>query len=235
MDRIEAAGHPVIRLRVHDLFDLGGQFFLWEMATAIAGHQLRINPFDQPNVEAAKVLARELIGTFNAEGGLPEQQPTLSDDNLEVYGDGGAADLRGTLTSFLEGTPLSSYIALLAYVQPTSENFEQIQKWRHQLRSRTRLATTVGFGPRYLHSTGQLHKGDAGNGTFIQITGEDARDANIPDEAGSAESSLSFSTLKAAQAMGDRKALEEAGRRVIRLHIKGNLHEGLARLTELLD
>ncbi len=235
VEKLELAGHPVIRIRIHDLFDLGGQYFLWEMATAVAGHRLGINPFDQPNVEAAKVLARELIEAFAAEGGLPAQQPALVDSNLELYGDVSADNLRGALSAFLDEAQPNSYVALQAYLQPSGEVSESLQEIRASLRVRTRLATTLGFGPRYLHSTGQLHKGDAGAGLFIQITADDERDAKIPDEAGSPEGSLSFGTLKAAQAMGDRKALEGAGRRVVRLHIKGDIREGLTRVVEALD
>ncbi len=230
VDKLEAAGHPVIRIRIHDAYDLGGQYFLWEMATAVAGHRLEINPFDQPNVEAAKVLARDLVQAYAAEGKLPEQSPTLVDGNLELYGADNDGDFESALTAFLGGSQPNSYIVLQAYLQPTSETSEKLHAIRTALRARTRLATTSGFGPRYLHSTGQLHKGDAGTGSFIQITVDDAHDVDIPDEAGSAESSMSFGTLKAAQAMGDKKALEEAGRRVLRIHIKGDVHKGLARI-----
>ena len=229
---LQAAGHPIIRIRIHDSYDLGGQYFLWEMATAIAGHRLGINPFDQPNVESAKILTRELVAAFATEGGLPEQRPGLVDGDLELYGDISANDLGGAVTSYLKEAAPRSYIALQAYLQPSRELLETLQELRTSLRARTRLATTLGFGPRYLHSTGQLHKGDAGAGSSIQITTEDGRDAEIPDEAGSSESSLSFGNLKAAQAMGDRKALEAGGRRVLRLHIKGDLQEGLARVID---
>jgi len=230
IDALQAAGHPVIRIRIHDSYDLGGQYFLWEMATAIAGHRLGINPFDQPNVESAKVLTRELVEGFAEQGGLPKQPPALVDGNLELYGDISADDLSVALTSYLGEAAPESYLALQAYLQPGRELLEKLQELRISLRARTHLATTLGYGPRYLHSTGQLHKGDAGAGSFIQITAEDERDVEIPDEAGSTDGSLSFGTLKAAQAMGDRKALEVGGRRVLRIHIKGDLHEGLTRI-----
>ena len=235
VDELEAAGHPVIRIRIHDTYDLGGQFFLWEMATAVAGYRLGINPFDQPNVEAAKVLARELVQAYTAEGKLPEQHPVLVDKKLELYGDVSGEYLTDALAAFLDGAQPKSYIVLQAYIQPTQETSEQLHTIRTALRARTQLATTSGFGPRYLHSTGQLHKGDAGTGSFIQITVDDERDVEIPDEAGSQESSMSFGTLKAAQALGDKKALEEAGRRVFRIHIKGNTRKGLARILGAVD
>ncbi len=230
IDRLEEAGHPIIRVRIHDSYDLGGQFFLWEMATAIAGHRLGINPFDQPNVEAAKVLARELVEAYTAEGKLPEQQPVLVDKKLALYGDVSGKNLRDALSGFLSEAQPNSYLTLQAYLQPLPKTFQNLHSIRTSLRARTRLAITSGFGPRYLHSTGQLHKGDAGLGSFIQITADDTKDAEIPDEVGSTDSSMSFGTLKAAQAMGDQKALQEAGRRVLRIHIKGDVHKGLARI-----
>ena len=235
VDALEAAGHPVIRIRIHDTYDLGGQYFLWEMATAVAGYRLGINPFDQPNVEAAKMLARELVQAYAVEGKLPEQHPVLVDKKLKLYGDVGGEKLNDALAAFLDGAQPDSYIVLQAYLQPTQKASERLRSIRTALRARTQLAVTSGFGPRYLHSTGQLHKGDAGNGSFIQITVDDERDVGIPDEAGSEESSMSFGTLKAAQAMGDQKALEEGGRRVLRIHIKGDAHKGLARILGAVD
>ena len=232
VDELEATGHPVIRIRIHDAYDLGGQYFLWEMATAVAGYRLGINPFDQPNVEAAKVLARELVQTYTAEGKLPKQHPVLVDKKLELYGDVSGENVNDALAAFLDGAHRESYIVLQAYLQPTQKASEQLHAIRTALRARTQLAITSGFGPRYLHSTGQLHKGDAGTGSFIQITVDDERDVAIPDEAGSEESSMSFGTLKAAQALGDKKALEEAGRRVFRIHIKGDVRKGLARILK---
>ena len=235
VDELEAAGHPVIRIRIHDAYDLGGQYFLWEMATAVAGYRLGINPFDQPNVEAAKVLAGELVQTYAAEGKLPEQHPVLVDKKLELYGDVSGENLNDALATFLDGAQPETYIVLQAFLQPTEKASEQLHAIRTALRARTQLAITSGFGPRYLHSTGQLHKGDAGTGSFIQITVDDERDIAIPDEAGSEESSMSFGTLKTAQAMGDKKALEEEGRRVFRIHIKGDVRKGLARILGAID
>jgi len=202
---LEEAGYPVVRLRLHDRYDLGEQFFLWEMATAVAGHRLGINPFDQPNVESAKVRAREMVAAYQETGALPADEP---------------APLAGeALRAFLAQAQAGDYIALQAYVAPTAETDAALQSLRVWLRDRYRLATTVGYGPRFLHSTGQLHKGDAGNGLFIQFTADAPRDAPIPDEAGSSESSITFGVLKMAQALGDKQALLDAGRRVIRFHL----------------
>jgi transaldolase/glucose-6-phosphate isomerase len=220
LDTLEAAGHPVVRLNLRDRYDLGGQFFLWEMATAVAGHRLGINPFDQPNVEAAKVLARRMVAEYTEKGTLPSgESAPLSPEALK---------------EFLAQAQPSDYIALQAYLRPTAETDTALLRLRTRLRDRLRLATTVGYGPRFLHSTGQLHKGDAGRGLFIQFTADDPRDAPIPDEAGSPESSITFGVLKAAQALGDRQALLDAGRRVIRFHLRDDVVGGLKRLMEAL-
>lgn len=217
LQALAAAGHPVVRLALRDLYDLGGQFFLWEFATAVVGHLLGINPFDQPNVEAAKALARQMVADYKETGALPavESAPLA------------AAVLDGFLA---QGRP-GDYIALQAYLQPTPETDVALAMLRLRLRARYRLATTVGYGPRFLHSTGQLHKGDAGNGLFVQFTADDAQDVPIPDEAAVTQSSITFGVLKAAQALGDRQALLDAGRRVIRFHLGSDAVMGLERLA----
>ena len=215
---LEAAGHPVVRLNLHDRYDLGAQFFLWEIATAVAGHRLGINPFDQPDVEAAKVLARRMVAEYTEKGTLPagESAPLTAE----------------ALHGFLAQAQPGSYITLQAYVQPTAEADVALAALRVRLRDRFQLATTVGYGPRFLHSTGQLHKGDAGRGLFIQLTADSPRDVPIPDEAGSPDSSISFGVLKLAQALGDRQALLDAGRRVIRFHLGEDVVDGLKHLLE---
>ena len=217
---LEDAGHPVVRIHVDDIYDLGGQFFLWEMATAVAGSRMGINPFDQPNVEASKVLARGMVGEYTEKGTLPpgESAPLTAE----------------VLKTFLNQSRPGDYIALQVYVQPTSETYEALQKFRRVLRDRYKLATAVGFGPRFLHSTGQLHKGDGGHGLFIQFTADDLRDIPIPDKAGSPGSSMTFGVLKAAQALGDRQALVQAGRRVITFHLGNDVMGGLKHVTDLL-
>jgi len=229
---LEDADHPIVHVRLNDLYDLGGQFFLWEMATAIAGARLGIHPFNQPNVEAAKVLAREMVAAYQEEGKLPELSPTLKKDGITVYGDATADTPGEALTTFLKAAQPGAYIALQAYVQPTAETDAALGALRTQLRDRTRLAVTLGYGPRFLHSTGQLHKGDAGKGLFIQFTADDPHDVAIPDRAGASDSSITFGTLKAAQALGDRQALLDAGRRVIRFHLGTDAVGGLRKLHE---
>ncbi|MFQ5945304.1 MAG: bifunctional transaldolase/phosoglucose isomerase [Anaerolineae bacterium] len=235
LEALEGAGHPVVRLQLHDRYDLGGQFFQWEMATAVAGHRIGINPFDQPNVEAAKTLARKMVVEYQEEGSLPEEAPALSGQGVEVYGEVEAGNPTEALTKFLEPPSPGRYVALQAYLTPTDEITTELQRLRLRIRDRTRLATTMGFGPRYLHSTGQLHKGDAGKGLFVQFTAEDPEDLPIPDQAGSSSSSMGFGVLKAAQAMGDRRALLGGGRQVLRLHLGADPIAGLIRLTKGLS
>ena len=211
-----AAGHPLVRLDLDDVYDVGGQFMLWEMATAIAGYRLGINPFDQPNVEAAKILSRQMVAAYAAHGALPvnESAPLSAD----------------TLSTFLAQAQFGDYITVQAYVQPTAETDAALLALRTRLRDTTRMATTVGYGPRFLHSTGQLHKGDAGNGLFIQLTADAARDAAIPDEASETASSMTFGVLKMAQAMGDKEALQNSGRHAIRLHLGQDAVKALVEL-----
>jgi glucose-6-phosphate isomerase/CheY-like chemotaxis protein len=374
---LEAGRQPVVRLHLRDLYNLGGQMFLWELATAVAGYHLGINPFDQPNVESAKVQARRMIAEYKEKGTLPALAPALTGDGMTVYGGvqltvpdeplvvplgrlqagqkvvaiedepemiglltrileqkgfelvgavggrrgletirrekpdlvlldlmmpdmdgweiyqqmksdeelkdipvivvtakarsidkvfglhiaepvrapGGFLDrikwLMGSastkagpqreiavrspgeaLIAFLSQGQLGDYIALQAYVQPTPETDTALADLRKRLRDRFRLATTVGYGPRFLHSTGQLHKGDAGHGLFVQFTADPSENAPIPDEAGAPESSLTFGVLIAAQALGDRQALLDNGRRVIRFHLGNDVVGGLRRLLE---
>jgi len=213
---LAAAGHPVIVFNLKDLYDIGGQFFLWEMATAVAGHHLAINPFDQPNVESAKVRAREMVAAYLERGALPE---------------GRFAPLEArALDEFLADARPGDYIALQAYTPPTPEMDAALHNLRVQLRARTKLAVTVGYGPRFLHSTGQLHKGDAGNGLFIQFVSDAAHDVAIPDRAGAPEAGMTFDVLKKAQALGDAQALRDAKRRLIRFHLGANPAADLQKL-----
>ncbi len=228
---LETAGHPVVQMILKDLYDIGGQFFLWEMATAIAGARLNIQPFDQPNVESAKILARDMVVAYQAEGKLPELTPTLQENGTQVYGDIQANTSAEALQTFLAKAQTGAYISLQAYVQPTAETDVALSALRTTLRDQTKLATTLGYGPRFLHSTGQLHKGDGGQGLFIQITADDVQDSAIPDEAGAPESGMSFGVLKAAQALGDRQALLDHGRQVLRFHFGGDVVEGLKSIS----
>ncbi|RME60552.1 MAG: bifunctional transaldolase/phosoglucose isomerase [Caldilineae bacterium] len=226
------AGHPVVQVCFRDVYDLGEQFFLWEFATAVAGARLGINPFDQPNVESAKVQARRMMAQYQDTGQLPELTPALQEGDAAVYGEINADSVPGALMAFLEQTRPGDYVALQAYIQPTQETEGVLRTLQAAIRDRFRAATTLGYGPRFLHSTGQLHKGDGGNGLFVQFVDRPRTDRPIPDEAGKDLSSMPFSVLIQAQSLGDRQALLDAGRRVLRIDLGGDPVGQLKRLTD---
>ncbi len=228
LSRLQQAGFPAIQVRLRNVYDLGEQFFLWQIATATSGHILGINPFDQPNVESAKKLARQMVAEYTARGTLPtDQAAPLTAQTLHEF-----------LAHAHPGDPITgagrSYIALQAFVQPTAETDAALLALRTRLRDKSKLATTVGYGPRFLHSTGQLHKGDAGHGLYIQFTADDAQDLPIPDRAGAPASSISFGVLKMAQALGDKQALSNVNRQVIRFHLGKDTAGGLRQLLKTL-
>ncbi len=229
------AGHPVVKINLQDIYDLGGEFFRWEMATAIAGVRLGINPFDQPNVESAKISARQILSTYQKEGKLPELSPAFTSKGIAVYTDQAVDTLKKALWHFLSQARTGrqrGYVALQAYLKPSPETDNALRRLRTTIQTQLKLATTVGYGPRFLHSTGQLHKGDGGQGLFIQFTDDISMDTPIPRVAGEKGSSITFGTLKLAQALGDREALLNAGRKVIRFHFGTDANKGLLRLIE---
>jgi transaldolase / glucose-6-phosphate isomerase len=232
--RLELAGQPVVRLEIEDLYDLGGQFLLWELATAVAGYRLAINPFDQPNVESAKVQARKMVAAYQEQGKLPTLTPVLQTEDILVFGEVRGDTLADIWSRFLAQAAPGAYITLQAYIPPSLASDASLLALRSELRQRTRLAVTSGYGPRFLHSTGQLHKGDAGRGLFVQITADPAQDAPIPEAAGQPGSSISFGVLEQAQALGDRQALLENGRKLIRFQLTQDVQVGLARLLYAL-
>lgn len=218
------AGQPFFFIFLEDHYDLGGQFFLWELATAIAGQRMQINPFDQPNVEAAKVLARQLVTAYQDDGVLSDESPSHLDSKaLNVFLD------RANLEDPQSGKP-RGYLSVQAYIKKSDSVANKLEQLRILIREQTQMATTDGYGPRYLHSTGQLHKGDAGNGLFIQLTSVDDRDVAIPDEAGKPDSTITFGLLKSAQIMGDRQALLQAGRKVIWFDLGSDVAAGFDKL-----
>lgn len=231
--RLEKAGQPVVRLHLHDIYELGRQFFIWEMAVAITGYILGINPFDQPNVESAKALARKLVSDFTSSGSLHVKEPDLFAGDVLVYGNIHGGSLNEILREFFTQANSGAYVAIQAYLEASHATDKVLLEMRRRIRDRYKLATTLGYGPRYLHSTGQLHKGDAGYGLFIQITAGDSEDMGIPDDMGSPASSITFSLLKQAEALGDNQALVEAGRRIVRFHLV-NIPNGLNKLSEAL-
>jgi transaldolase/glucose-6-phosphate isomerase len=231
---LEAAGHPVIHRTLADLYDLGEEFFLWEMATAFAGWRLGINPFDQPNVQESKDATKELLEKFTAEGKLVDQPVLVADGTLTIYTDEAEraelsdASTLDALRSHLSRVKQGDYIAMLDYIEETPEHDALIQAIRTRLRDATRCATTTGYGPRFLHSTGQLHKGGSDAGVFIQVTAPDHVDLPIPGRP------YTFGTLKQAQALGDFRSLSSRGRRAIRVDLGPDQLAGLKRLQELI-
>ncbi|MDP2182099.1 MAG: glucose-6-phosphate isomerase [Actinomycetota bacterium] len=229
LDALAAAGHPVLQFGLADVYDLGAQMFLWEMAIAVAGHVMGIHPFNQPDVEAAKILARGAIERYKDEGSLPGETPSGASGNVDIFG-GSADDPAQALAGLLASARTGDYVAIQAYVRATPETDAALRVLRLRIRNETRLATTLGYGPRFLHSTGQLHKGDAGGGLFVQITSEPTADIAIPDEPGSPTSSLSFGVLTAAEAGGDRQVLRDRARRIVGFHVRCDVCQTVERL-----
>ena len=227
------ADHPVITIKINDDYDLGAQMFIWEMATAVAAHFMDVNPFDQPDVEATKKHTRAMIAKYSEKKKMPEQKPALATAQGEIFGHINGATFAEALTNFLKQTSVGDYVCLQIYLSPSPEIDAAITLLRKALLKKYSLPITFGYGPRYLHSTGQLHKGDSGNGLFIQLTQDNSLDVDIPDEIGKEKSSLTFGALKTAQAQGDRQALKDAGRRVIRFHFRTNPAADLKTLAEL--
>ncbi len=215
---LEKAGHPVVRIRLRSPYDLARQYFLWMFATAVASQRISIQPFDQPNVESAKVGARAMIDAYANTGQLPVLASVSPSE----------ADIDALVANNNAG----DYISIQAYIHPTPAAETALQALRLRLRDQYKLATTIGYGPRFLHSTGQLHKGDAGNGIFIQIVSQQATDLAIPDNAGEAASAMGFDTLKNAQALGDAQALIDNNRRLLRINVGADVAAGLAALTK---
>lgn len=222
LETLRNAGHPVIYIHIDDLYALGAQFFLWEFATAVAGIHLGINPFDQPNVESAKIRAREMVERYEKEGSLPEGETSpLTWDRLSTFIE----------NHIQEG----SYLAIQAFIPPTNTSQALLNRLRVKLRDEFKMATTLGFGPRFLHSTGQLHKGDAGKGVFIQFTSQGEVEIPIPKNPRGTSSSIDFGTLKRAQALGDARALRDTGRSLIRFSLGEDPEKKLDKFIKTLE
>jgi glucose-6-phosphate isomerase len=231
-----SAGQPLLQISLDELNDLGTAFYYWEFATALAGHLMGIHPFDQPDVEAAKVLARDMVQTYQEQGALPVEAPIASAGPLTAYGTGSASSPIEALKNLLQrGGSTESYVALQAYLPPGPTIDALLTELRATINQHSGLATTLGYGPRFLHSTGQLHKGDAGRGLFLQLTADIGEDLDIPDEPLTDTSSLTFGVLITAQAHGDANALRAANRRLLRVHLGEDAESGLRALIELLS
>ena len=236
---LEKAGHPLVRIVMKSIDHIGQEFFRFEMATAVAGAVLGINPFNQPDVEDAKIKTRELTAAFEKTGALPAEKPVMSFARADIYTDDrNAADLRkagadGDLGSWLKAhlgrSGTDDYVALLAYIERDRAHIEALQNMRLKIRDRRHLATCAEFGPRFLHSTGQAYKGGPDSGVFLQVTADDAKDLAVPGQK------ASFGVIKAAQARGDFDVLTERGRRALRVHLKGDLTSGLRMLDSAIQ
>jgi len=228
MDALAAAGHPVIRIAMDDAYDLGREFFRWEFATAVAGAILGINPFNQPDVEASKIATRKLTDEYEASGALPVETPAIEEDGIRVYGATQGTTLVDCLRSHFATIQPGDYFALLAYIEMSEAHERALEAMRVELRDSKRVATCVGFGPRFLHSTGQAYKGGPNTGVFLQITSDDARDVAIPGHK------YTFGVVKAAQARGDLEVIRERGRRAVRIHLVGDVDRGLGKLASAI-
>jgi transaldolase/glucose-6-phosphate isomerase len=228
---LERKGHPVVRLKLSDRLDLGGEYFRWEVATATAGMILGVNAFDEPNVSESKRNTRDLLAEWGKERTFPSEPTLVEADGISVFGD--AHDARGVgspldaLVALLDTAEAGDYVALLAYLQRTPARHEALQALRLTIRDRWRVATTLGYGPRYLHSTGQLHKGGPNTGIFVMLTADARGGRPIPGEP------YDFATLQRAQALGDYRSLVQHGRRVLRIHLGENVEGALATLSLL--
>jgi glucose-6-phosphate isomerase len=236
---IEAAGHPVIQIEIADLYEIFGQFFTWEIATAVAGSEMGINPFNQPDVEAAKIATRALTEAYEKTGKLAQRDPVLEDAGIKVYAtEAYAATLKAaapaeTLAAYLQAhfdqIHPGDYFAALAYLPMFSEHEAVIQGLRHKVRDQKRVATCLGFGPRFLHSTGQDYKGGPNSGVFLEITADHEVDVEIPGKK------YSFGVVIDAQAAGDLAVLESRGRRALRVHLGADIAAGLETLAAAVD
>ncbi|MGA9773143.1 MAG: bifunctional transaldolase/phosoglucose isomerase [Blastocatellia bacterium] len=232
---LEAAGHPVVRRTLNDPLDLGEEFYVWELATAVAGKILGINPFDQPNVQESKDNTKRLLEEYKKNGALPVQELATEGQGLQVFCEAetrtelGELPLDQFITAHLKRAGNGDFIALLDYIQETAEHDRLIQAIRTHLRDVARVATTTGYGPRFLHSTGQLHKGGPASGVFVQITADNAVDVPLPNEP------FTFGILKGAQSLGDFQSLASRHRRAIRVHLGKDVTAGLRTLLEIVQ
>ena len=239
IDALRKAGQPVVRIEISDPYDLGQEFFRWEIATAVAGSILGINPFDQPDVEASKVVTRQLTSEYEKNGSLPAETPILEEEGIKLFTDdrnaqnlrnlaGKQQNLSGVLRAHLSQLGAGDYFAVLAYLEMNQPHEDKLQVMRHAVRDRKKVATCLGFGPRFLHSTGQAYKGGPNSGVFLQITCDDAVDLPVPGQK------YTFGVVKAAQARGDFQVLAERKRRALRVHLSKDVEGGLEKLGKAI-
>jgi transaldolase/glucose-6-phosphate isomerase len=236
VDALERAGQPVVRIAVEETYNLGEEFFRWEIATAVAGSIIGINAFNQPDVEASKIATRQLTDEYETKGSLPQETPFFQEGGIRLFADlrnaealqnaAGEKSLVGYLRAHLGRIRAGDYFAVLGYIHMNGQNEKVLQTIRHSVRDARRVATCLGFGPRFLHSTGQAYKGGPNSGVFLQVTCDDARDLPVPGRK------FTFGVVKAAQARGDFQVLAERGRRALRVHLGADVQAGLAQLEK---
>lgn len=240
VEALERGGQPVVRISVADPYDLGQEFFRWEIATAVAGSIIGINAFNQPDVEASKVETHKLTSEYEKTGSLPYEKPIFEENDIKLFTDeknttslakvaGRDESLVGFLRAHLNRLEAGDYFGLLAYIEMNESHEEELQAVRHAVRNSKRVATCLGFGPRFLHSTGQAYKGGPNTGVFLQITCDDIVDLLVPGQK------YTFGVVKAAQARGDFQVLAERNRRVLRIHIGTDVEAGLVRLRQAVE
>ncbi|MBU1678770.1 MAG: hypothetical protein KKD86_07930 [Bacteroidetes bacterium] len=230
-------GHPVIEIVLDDIYDLAKELYRWEFATAVTGWFLNIQPFDQPNVESAKIIARQMVKEYQENGELFNLSPSFIDGEIEIYGESDGGNIKEIFWNYLDknlkqnrNDGLKQYVSIQAYVNPIEQIDSALLQLQSEIQKKYKCAVTTGFGPRFLHSTGQLHKGDAGNGVFVQFTSKIENDTAIPNEAKSDSSSISFGVLREAQALGDRQALLDNNRPVLKIRLSSGLEKDLLLL-----
>jgi transaldolase/glucose-6-phosphate isomerase len=240
VDALEKAGQPVVRIGVADKYDLGQEFFRWEIAVAVACSIIGINAFNQPDVEASKIETRKLTDQYEKVGSLPAESPFFEGNGVKLFTDpkntdalkqavGGDASLVGYLKAHLNRLKAGDYLGLLAYIERNDAHQAQLQTVRHSIRDQKKVATCLGFGPRFLHSTGQAYKGGPNSGVFLQITCDDAADLAVPGQK------YTFGIVKAAQARGDFQVLADRNRRALRVHLGADLAAGLKTLQDAIQ
>ncbi len=236
---LEEAGQPVVRIVLTDEMNLGQEFFRWEIATAVAGAIMEINPFNQPDVEASKIVTKELTSEYEKTGNLPSETPIFEGEGVKLFTDerneselnesvGAEKSLANYIEAHLMRIKPDDYFGLLAYVEMNAENQALTQEIRQGIMQKHHVATCLGFGPRFLHSTGQGYKGGANNGVFLQITSDDVEDLAVPNQK------YSFGIVKSAQARGDFAVLAERNRRALRVHLGANVKNGLSKILEII-
>ena len=237
---LEKAGHPVVRISMADIYDLGAEFFRWEIATAVAGSIIGINAFNQPDVEASKIATKTLTSQFEKTGSLPPEKPVREEQGIKLFTDeknaaslatavGSDRSLAGYLKAHLGRLGAGDYFAVLGFIQMDNAHKKSLQTIRHAVRDRKHVATCLGFGPRFLHSTGQAYKGGPNSGVFLQVTCDDAVELPVPGHK------YTFGVVKAAQARGDFQVLAERGRRALRVHLGSDVESGLQTLGTLVQ